>query len=323
VPRLRLTSKAVARLRAPTDTRKPQLYWDDGPRAVRGFGVLCSGKTASKTYVAQRDLPNGRTRRVTVAGVNEIKLDDARRRAAELLVEMRRGRDPKARNQIATLREALDAYRQAHAHRLRPRSGRGYSFAVERYLSDWLDVSMSEITRDDVERRHRAIAAEVETRQRTAATEAARRYAAKAAKVSAMGWTDAAVRYRQNAAAAAQRKVTGHATANAVMRALRLLWNFVVDRDPELGPNPVRLRRQWFSVPRRERMVRADELPSFYAALMNLENAVHRDYLLLLLFTGLRRREAATLRWSDVDLAARGYASLLLAPRPGASWICR
>jgi integrase len=27
-----------------------------------------------------------------------------------------------------------------------------------------------------------------------------------------------------------------------------------------------------------------------------------RDYLLLLLFTGLRRMEAATLKWDDVDL---------------------
>lgn len=30
-----------------------------------------------------------------------------------------------------------------------------------------------------------------------------------------------------------------------------------------------------------------------------------RDYLLLLLFTGLRREEAARLRWTDVDLKAR------------------
>ena len=28
------------------------------------------------------------------------------------------------------------------------------------------------------------------------------------------------------------------------------------------------------------------------------------DYLLFLLFTGLRRQEAATLKWSDIDLLA-------------------
>jgi integrase len=37
---------------------------------------------------------------------------------------------------------------------------------------------------------------------------------------------------------------------------------------------------------------------------MGLENPVARDYLLLILFTGLRRREAAALRWTDIDLKA-------------------
>ena len=30
-----------------------------------------------------------------------------------------------------------------------------------------------------------------------------------------------------------------------------------------------------------------------------------RDYLLFLLFTGLRRNEAATLRWADIDFRSR------------------
>src|SRR5262249_22280510 len=36
-----------------------------------------------------------------------------------------------------------------------------------------------------------------------------------------------------------------------------------------------------------------------------LDNQVARDYLLLLLFTGMRRGEAAMLRWDDVDFALR------------------
>ncbi len=36
-----------------------------------------------------------------------------------------------------------------------------------------------------------------------------------------------------------------------------------------------------------------------------VQNTVHRDYILLVLFTGLRRTEAATLRWDDVDLRER------------------
>ena len=96
----------------------------------------------------------------------------------------------------------------------------------------------------------------------------------------------------------------GEATANGAMRALRVLWNYAAGRT-QLPANPVKLVRQWFDVPRRERLVKADELPAFYAAVMALPNPVQRDYLLLLLFTGLRRREAAGLRWVDVDLAGR------------------
>ena len=70
--------------------------------------------------------------------------------------------------------------------------------------------------------------------------------------------------------------------------------------------NPVKLGRQWFDVPRRTRHIKADDLPTFYAAAVALPNPVQRDYVLFLLFTGLRRREAAGLRWDpDVDLAGR------------------
>ena len=66
------------------------LYWDDGHRnALRGFGVLCSGKTSSRTFVAQRDMPGGRTRRVTIGGVTELTLSEARDRAASGRIDPR------------------------------------------------------------------------------------------------------------------------------------------------------------------------------------------------------------------------------------------
>ena len=101
---------------------------------------------------------------------------------------------------------------------------------------------------------------------------------------------------------------TGNASANGTMRALRVLYNFSADRAPPdnpMPPNPVRLKKTWLPVEVRTRSVKADELPRFYAAVRALRNQVARDYILLLLFTGLRRREASALTWSEVDLDAR------------------
>jgi integrase len=48
-------------------------------------------------------------------------------------------------------------------------------------------------------------------------------------------------------------------------------------------------------------MVPADRLADFYGAVNALPNPIARDFVLLLLFTGMRRGEAASLRWDDVD----------------------
>jgi integrase len=69
--------------------------------------------------------------------------------------------------------------------------------------------------------------------------------------------------------------------------------------------NPVRLRKQWFEEPRRESHVRPEDLVKFYSAVQNLQNDVARDYLTLLLFAGLRRGEAASLMWDDIDFEHR------------------
>jgi integrase len=59
----------------------------------------------------------------------------------------------------------------------------------------------------------------------------------------------------------------------------------------------------WGATPRDH--VTAAQLPAFYAAARALPNPVHRDYLTLLLFSGLRKTEAATLTWADIDFVER------------------
>ncbi|MER8780338.1 integrase family protein [Mesorhizobium sp. M0954] len=253
--RIKLTERVIDRLAAPDPSGKQVLHWDAD---LKGFGVLCSGVTNSKTYIVQRTLPDGRTRRVTVAAANEMDLAKAREDAAEMLVELRKGKDPKLRS--ATLQSTLDGYLKKKGEKLSEASVQNYRTMVERHLSAWLSKPLTFITRKAVEDRHAAIAKEI--------------------------------------AEAGGGK--GESSANAAMRTLRLLWNFAAKNDPSLAANPVNLRGDWYEEKRRDRIVEATDMAGFYNAVVALPNPVARDYILFVLFTGLRRREAAMLKWEHV-----------------------
>jgi integrase len=257
MPSHKLNARIVAGLKAPDPSGKQVLHWD---KELKGFAVLCSGVSNARTYIVQRDLPNGRTRRVTVGAVNEIELVTARARAADMLDSLRRGVDPKQQQKgNITLAAALAAYLLARKT-LRPASVRAYTIMVEKYLTAWRELPLASITPSMVEERHRSIVSEL-----TAEGKA------------------------------------GMVTANMTMRILRILYNFQAEQVPELPPNPVRLRRQWYEEKRRERIVTVDDLPRFYQAVNSLPNPIARDFILLLLFTGLRVGETSALRWEEVD----------------------
>jgi hypothetical protein len=208
---------------------------------LRGFGVLVSGVTAAKSYVVQRPLLDGRTRRVTIGPANVLRLAEAQERAKEALASFYRGIDLKAgRRGEATLRSGLEDYLQARAD-LRSRSAKGYRDSVN-YLAPWLDLPLRAITREMVENRLREIAGTVATGGH----------------------------------------FSGNAAANGAMRALRAIYNFAAERAPATNPmplNPVRLKKLWLPVEPRSRMVAAEDLPRFYAAVCALLNPEHRDYL--------------------------------------------
>src|SRR5262249_23802664 len=141
MPRMKLTEKTIARLRAPTASGKQEIHWDF---ELRGFGVLCSGANNTKSYIVQRDLPNGRTRRVTIAAVNELPLAQARDSARELLVDMRKGIDPK-RKTAGTLQETLEAYLKANKE-ITQRSREIYIQLVGRHLAPLKDKPLASVT---------------------------------------------------------------------------------------------------------------------------------------------------------------------------------
>ena len=99
MPHLKLNARSLTTLKAPDPSGKQSLHWDTD---LKGFAVLCSGVSNARTFIVQRDMPNGKTRRVTVGAVNEIELDVARERAADMLDSLRRGLDPNERKPPTT-----------------------------------------------------------------------------------------------------------------------------------------------------------------------------------------------------------------------------
>ena len=245
MPRIKLTQRSVARLAAPTATGR-QVVWDND---LRGFGVLVSGRTTVKSFIAQRDLQGGKTRRVTIAHVNELPLTAAKARARQLLVDMRAGKDPKQKAASGTLQETVELYLQSA--RLSPRTREIYSRLVSIHLAPLKDRPLGSITPPDIDSLHN--------------------------------------------------RITGKAVANSAVRCFRLLYNWAARRDDSLPRNPVRLRgNEWHSTTPNRRPIPPEKLADFYAAVQTLPPML-KDYVLLLLFTGVRRREGAALRWSEVD----------------------
>lgn len=99
----------------------------------------------------------------------------------------------------------------------------------------------------------------------------------------------------------------GLVTANNIMRHLRSIYNFTSAAHGELPSNPVSIltqARAWNTERRRRSVVPAHGLPRWWRAVHQEEDYV-RDFLLIALFTGMRRSEVARLRWEFIDLEGR------------------
>jgi integrase len=94
------------------------------------------------------------------------------------------------------------------------------------------------------------------------------------------------------------------------MRTLRAVLNYAqVSYEDSSGKsilpeNPVRRLTQadiWRPVAARDNYIKKNKLKAWYQAVSRLTNTTLRDFLLLCLFSGLRRNEAARLQWQHID----------------------
>jgi integrase len=269
-PPVKLTKSVVEKL--PVPAAGQEIYRD---RELRGFGLRVTSGGA-RTYIVEKRI-GGKVRRVKIGRADDaLPTEKARRLAQEFLGTVAGGRDPIAEKaavkaQAITLGEVLDDYLATRGTKLKSRTREQYRDLIEARrkdgsplaFADWRSKRIAGITAELVQRRHRELSA-------------------------------------------------GHgpAWANLAMRVLRLLINYASMRfddgggKPLIAVNPVKRlgqARLWNDVERRETVLRIEDMPAWYQGL-GAVSAVGRDYLLLVLLTGLRRREAAALKWADVDL---------------------
>jgi integrase len=105
-------------------------------------------------------------------------------------------------------------------------------------------------------------------------------------------------------------KKSGANTGNNTMRLFRRLHRFAGRHLKELLDRDLvkdALEGQWFKVSRRQTCLKDHELPAWNKAIQKIGNPIIRDFLQLLIFTGIRENEGLTLRWEDVDMEGKTF----------------
>jgi integrase len=293
--RVKLTERSAAAARPAIikGEQRPKLYLDT---QQIGFGLAVYGAD-TKSYFALRRVA-GKQVKFTFAKYGELTVAQARDKAIQHLARMSEGVNPIEQRRQAridakraevrgiTLAGALKLYEGTlRAKGRAARTIEDYRYLLEKYLPDWMDRPLADITRKDVRLRHESIVREIARRKR-----------------------------RQNGA-----RVTANAPgvvpANQVMRALRAVWNRALREHPEELPlNPVGKEGNvdFIKEQRRSSRIPAAELKPWYDGVTALSNPVRRDYLLFTLFSGLRRTNAAEPRVEHIDWQRRA----LHVPKP-------
>lgn len=257
--------------KAPIPEGEPTFIRDN---QLKGFGVRITNK-GTKSFVVEKRI-NGRNRRMTLGRYGELTVEQARTLAQRTLGKIAFGEDPAAEKQRklaqgTTLKQAFHEFKKTRGKKLRPKTLYDYERFMDVAFKKWQSRPIVSITRTMIRQTHQEMG---ETR--------------------------------------------GEAYANGSMRFLRSLLNFSSAAFEDgtghsiLPDNPVLVltqTRAWYRPQRRRTVIKTYQLPVWYQAVMKLKAPLQpagfetvADCLLLLLFTGLRKSEALTLKWSQIDL---------------------
>lgn len=232
-------------------------------------GLQLRVTATAKTFFMQKRA-NGRPERVTLGKFPDMPPEQARKKAAEINATIAKGGSPAAekkreRLQAKTLKEAFEDYMARRT--LKPQTVFDIRRCMKEVYPDWLDKPLLKITGDMVVKRHQKYGAE-----------------------------------------------RSEARANLAMRYLRAIFNFAMAEYEDAGGEPIiksnpakklSTTKAWHRVDRRQTVIKPHEIGFWVNAVLGLPGEDHRDYLITVLLTGMRREEALKLTWDNVDLVGK------------------
>ncbi len=255
---------------------KGQCFYRDDD--LTGFAIRVTSK--SKSYILEKRV-GGANLRVTIGNCRDMTIEAARKQTLIMLGDIAKGNDPKTGKRIntradITLREVFEKFLELK--QLRAQTKRNYFYAVNAHLEDWLNLPITSITNDMVEQRHHDLTI----------------------KPNRLG-------------------TSGHLRATNTLKMLRRLCNFAnnhysIDGEPLIKNDPfsrMSSDRIWHRAHPREGIIPDHKLKDWYRGVCKLLHSVARDFLIFILFTGMRFGETRQLKWSYVDFKEK----LITVPR--------
>lgn len=272
--RIRFTEAVIRDIPVPPAKTKATYLDFDPPEAKQRLAVpgleLVASYTGVKSYVLRKKL-NGRVVVVTIGRHPAVDVETARKLANKAARQIVEGINPNLKKRAdavrgVTLEECFNAYLKDRE--LASNTESNYKTVINTHLEGWKPKPMKRITRNMVQSRHKELS-----------------------KVSPTA-------------------------ANKTMRVLRSLFNYAHGKyEDEQGrglfpDNPVQRithTKAWNKESRRDNTIKRTQMGAWFKAVRafsgdndQLKRTVG-DYLQFVLLTGLRRREATSLKISDVD----------------------